>query len=567
MTPTAKQIAQMKEAQFQTEVLIPLFKAMKFRAITNYGGGSLELGKDLVMWREEDLRERVNYGVVIKARTISGKATGKGSANEVYFQIKQCFDAPFCDLTSTEEQRVHRCWVVCSKEIKKEAINAIRSLLTNENLDRVTTFIGPERLLELMNEFMPERGVLDQLEATQEKIDELARDDHYRVVANTKKQFSIEPRYPGAEKDKPFLISALLRFNTKDAQGKRSRDDFLRHLKTGAPVEIKSPHLKEFVLPEFLRELIKPTKNMTITLGPARINKRFLFKFEIHRDGLEVAALDYLDFEVVQAGTEELTLSNEQQPVPWTLKVIFNMAEKRFGLNYNINYDNLNVTQALQFLRFHRAIGEGGELRIITLDSGLQFSIPFSKSRNDTNLNQWIQLFDEVAFIQSKTNIPISVPNHGVSSEEAKAIFMAAEIIRTGRAEMKVASWPVESRLIQAQSALEGFSEQSIHSLTLNYEEGHKVTIFGSEIPLGPSVVFCEKAYITKKDLANLKRDIDKATADDNTIHYSISPYQGCVVEAKFLKWLPPAEAEEIRRLPIFGESNGTTDSEAPSSL
>jgi hypothetical protein len=63
MTPKLQEIVKMTEAQFQREVLIPLFKAMRFHAITSYGGGNLELGKDLVMWRKEDLRERVNYGI------------------------------------------------------------------------------------------------------------------------------------------------------------------------------------------------------------------------------------------------------------------------------------------------------------------------------------------------------------------------------------------------------------------------------------------------------------------------------------------------------------------------
>jgi hypothetical protein len=70
MAFTRQQISEMREAQLQKDVLIPLFKAMKFRGVTSYGGGSLELGKDVVMWKEEQPRERVNYGVVVKAERI-----------------------------------------------------------------------------------------------------------------------------------------------------------------------------------------------------------------------------------------------------------------------------------------------------------------------------------------------------------------------------------------------------------------------------------------------------------------------------------------------------------------
>lgn len=297
MAPTLEQLAKMSEAQFQEEVLIPLFKAMGFRGITSYGGGPLELGKDVVMWREEALRKRVNYGVVVKARRISGKAAGKSSAAEVNFQIDQCFGAPFIDVTSTEEQRVHQCLVVCSKEIKKESINAIRASLAKSNLDRSTTFVGPQDVLDLIDKYMPEQGVFEQLDSVQKRIDDLAHDSHYRVVANTRKEFSIEPRYPGAEKEKPFLVSARFEFDTKNAEGKKSHDDFLHHLKTGAPVEIKAPYLKEFVVPDFLRSLMKPdTEKMTIQIGPARFDRRIPFRFEIHRAGSTILTLDYIDF-------------------------------------------------------------------------------------------------------------------------------------------------------------------------------------------------------------------------------------------------------------------------------
>ncbi len=62
------QISKMDEAEFQTKVLIPLFRAMKFRDVTAFGGGNLERGKDIIMWKESDLGQRLNYGVVVKAK-------------------------------------------------------------------------------------------------------------------------------------------------------------------------------------------------------------------------------------------------------------------------------------------------------------------------------------------------------------------------------------------------------------------------------------------------------------------------------------------------------------------
>ena len=247
MAFTRQQISEMREAQLQKDVLIPLFKAMKFRGVTSYGGGSLELGKDVVMWKEEQPRERVNYGVVVKAERISGKATGKGSANEVYFQIMQCLNEPYPDFISTEEQQVDRCWVVSSAEIPKEAINAIKGQLRSNNFDRVTTFIDGDRLWELVQEYMPESGIVEQLNTVQKKLDDLIRSAHYRVTANTKNEFFIETKYPGAETARPFLISTRLEFDENDPEAQKALEEWQRHIKTGAPVTVKSPYLKESI--------------------------------------------------------------------------------------------------------------------------------------------------------------------------------------------------------------------------------------------------------------------------------------------------------------------------------
>jgi hypothetical protein len=97
MALTRSELAELDETQLRTRVLIPLFKAMGFRDIERYHGGSQEHGKDIIMWRPEGLRERVNYGVVVKAKRVSGKASGTSSAGEVRIQIEQYFDKPYPD--------------------------------------------------------------------------------------------------------------------------------------------------------------------------------------------------------------------------------------------------------------------------------------------------------------------------------------------------------------------------------------------------------------------------------------------------------------------------------------
>ena len=54
------ELAALNEAELCLRVLIPLFKAMNFRDVHHYHGGSQEHDKDIVMWESGRLRERAN---------------------------------------------------------------------------------------------------------------------------------------------------------------------------------------------------------------------------------------------------------------------------------------------------------------------------------------------------------------------------------------------------------------------------------------------------------------------------------------------------------------------------
>ena len=87
MTLSKSRLSNMPEAELRTDVLVPLFKAMGFRDVQHYHGGAGEQGKDIVMWWPSPLGDREYHAVVVKATQISGQASGRGSAAEVFMQI------------------------------------------------------------------------------------------------------------------------------------------------------------------------------------------------------------------------------------------------------------------------------------------------------------------------------------------------------------------------------------------------------------------------------------------------------------------------------------------------
>ena len=92
---TRDQLAGVSENLLREEVLIPLFTAMGYRDVFAYHGGALEVGKDIVMWKPDDFRDRVNYAVVVKKGNLTGRASGGGSAGEgCYFHPTTRFLPP-----------------------------------------------------------------------------------------------------------------------------------------------------------------------------------------------------------------------------------------------------------------------------------------------------------------------------------------------------------------------------------------------------------------------------------------------------------------------------------------
>src|SRR6185295_6051584 len=74
------------EKDFCLNFLIPLLGAMGFKDVAYHHGGTLEQGKDIVMWKEGDFTPRSNFAVVAKSRKIAGNV---GILQEILLQIKQ----------------------------------------------------------------------------------------------------------------------------------------------------------------------------------------------------------------------------------------------------------------------------------------------------------------------------------------------------------------------------------------------------------------------------------------------------------------------------------------------
>jgi hypothetical protein len=147
-------LKKLDEDRLRKEVLIPLFVKMGFRDVIEYHG-SAEKGKDIIFSEKDAFGEKFYTGVVVKKGDITGSASS-GGAMVVLNQIEQTFDEAYTDKYSLKEPVIDRCIVVTSGCIKVTAIESIRGRLKKTNLDKLVKFFDGSKLVDLLDEYMPE---------------------------------------------------------------------------------------------------------------------------------------------------------------------------------------------------------------------------------------------------------------------------------------------------------------------------------------------------------------------------------------------------------------------------
>lgn len=270
---TQDQISKMIEEEFQSSVLIPLFRKMGFRDVTPFGGGNLERGKDIVMWKESDLGQRLNYGVVVKAKKITGNAETNTGAMNVLNQVRQMLKATYLNPVNGQTENIQRCFVACSKEITKEAMNSIEGELDNQ-LDKLVEWLHPAtNLFDLIEKYLPEQDVFEKLTEVQKKLDEPMKDTPYRIVADSDKKFNIFAKHEKAPEEMPFEVKTSFKFDETE-EGTNALEKVKEHFEKGSPLEIDGKHIESIKLPDFLPDWMKPqtTKNAKLIIIPNRSN-------------------------------------------------------------------------------------------------------------------------------------------------------------------------------------------------------------------------------------------------------------------------------------------------------
>lgn len=277
-----------------------------------------------------------------------------------------------------------------------------------------------------------------------------------------------------------------------------------------------------------------------VVMGPQKSVRPLLVTVELEREGEEKIALEYIHLTAKQTGTEESTFTNEEQPVPWKIRLVNNVKEKRIQFEYSFGIRGVNVKRALEALRFHQAVAEGGVLRIVHLDTGFELqNYSFPPGTSTAPDSHWLKLLETLVFIQQKTQVPITVPHRDLTDDDFRAIFETAQILKAGQITYKAVQLTVGIDKESAHKWLEAFEAGRPQPIRLESEMTEE--IFDVTIPLGPAILRWNQVYITEENRSALKAAVADNAAEE-PVHVHLTPSEGCKVQAEYTRWFQSGE-------------------------
>ncbi len=523
-TPTW--LASLSEADLRTQVLIPLFEAMGYQGVYHHHGGASELGKDLVMWKDDPAIGRSYYGVVAKAGDIKGGVTSS-AIQTVLIQIRQSFGKPYTDPHSGEERAITTCFVVTSAGFPKEARDSIRADLGDAH--RHVTFHDGASLWKLVETYLSGRLLPHYLESAAKLLNDTHPDWAIDVhIVGRDISLELAPKTPDAP---PLAWSLVPRFpNTQE--GLAAKEAYKEHLAVGSEVTLDGSMIERFTAPEFLQHL-HPHPITSLTLFTRFIlPKPLVVNFVIQsRDSAQVFEISGITLSTGQRGELETSINNESQYTPFRFRLRFpKSGNGSFSLRFDLDGHNIyRLWQAIQALTL---LATGADIFFVDAETGRHLLGGQPETDFKAPSEEFAASVGKLLTIQELTATNFQIPDHSPTADELLEVEYAYIALTVGHCPVTELGLSVPAK--DAQNIL--VSHEKEGATFLMSQEDRVISVFGQEIHLGPVEVRCKRATIHPDDLPALTSN----TNDDENILFRMIPLGSEAMEAFFLNWPKP---------------------------
>ena len=540
---TKDSFQKMNEEALRKEVLLPLLRAMGYNDVYEYHGGSGEQGKDIVCWKADDVGSRENLALVVKATQMTGKAkVDKGSAGEVQTQIRQCFGKSFIDPVSGQEQVVHRVWMVSNQKISKEAINAIESGVADPHLTRNVRYIDGDRLWEYVETYLP-LSRWHYVEEVRKRV--TALDSHYEpqiTIAENQISVTLIEKFPGAAEEKPITVEIEWVFpTTEDAD--KFRTSYQKLVETGEPFSVPAEFIGKFDMPDFAKTLlgVSDLQMQSLQILPIHVSRKIAIRIDLLCDDGDTFVLDYVLLQFQHGGTKAVTLTNEEQHIPFRVKLDASLETQSINLSITAQDTPFNAVQYLDLLRFQTCFSKNAQIRIINLENGIPlFEMHQQGGTIEPPEAKLVEIISRLSVIQRATKISIMILERNITRGEERAIAEIYQIVTQGYMEEE---WNGCAIVLQPDLAsIEGivniFGDDKEGLLGLEGEETRR--IFDVDIPLGRvrSIIHSAKLESLMELQQRYEELKSNIASDIASIKLQFVPGQDSKIQKQYLDWL-----------------------------
>jgi len=401
--------------------------------------------------------------------------------------------------------------------------------------DQMIPWDGDNTLLAVIN---AEQPLWQMLAEVNQKLDMV--DPHYRLEARltrTGTEVTTVEKYPGAAAEKPIKIKFTTSIPTKTDKGRELAERIEQFITSGVPVKVPLSYVKNLELPEFIEQaLAEITEDGFLIMGPAHNPKPLVIRIEITNNGGEQFTLEQVHLKVAQAGREEVTLTNDEQPMPIKVRLVLR-TNGTFEIDFTFA-DTQQVYQLLMQLRFQHFLSQPNTVRIISLETGLPLaSAQYTKGITEPPPAWYLQTIEALNAFQIKLGKLITIPGCELTVDEMNMLEKLRRVFHEGKWEMTLNSFsspiiPITSEnraeLLQQLEPFEGGKAADFPLLLEDF-----VNLFDIDIPLGRI-----KPIYVKVKLANEQAVREKLSEqEDGEIQLTFVPSGDKTVVIEYLEW------------------------------
>lgn len=541
---TRQSVSKMRETEFREQIIMPLMQAMGYKGVYEYHGPT-ERGKDIVCWKDDELGGRCNYGVVAKV----GPIGGSNKTGEVAGQIRQALNDPYADPHNGTEQRIHRTIVMTNARVPSTGRTQILAHLDHNQRpfvaigdiddlwpDIETHLASPHQALLRAERLLSKQEALSEVEVTVRS----RKTEDGNVTQHRRVRFALDQ----TRTDSTALSGNVgLVFPESDA-AQQKREEYVQSQRTGKSVQIPSEYVR-LDLPDAVKDAAHDLVGLSfdqpfvLELGSVAEERDIPVLVELTDESGTTIELPYLQWRLIRSGSEERVFSNAHQQVPVHTTYTANFAEGKGTMTFTLEEGEYTTAVVRDFLRLQKLYSGRCRIKVYFWNLGVYLSSSEKKSEDEEFHEQdFLDLLEDLAEVQLKTNQPIIIPARTITEDEWSTIAQLRRMVHGGEVVDSVQDVRLTFLAKDIEGALDALDTMSENGFRM--EQTAVIELFGARLNLGRQTIM-----VPTSTIANRQELVDAASAvdPDKSLEVRLVPVDDHEIVQRYLDWYTGEDA------------------------